>query len=86
MGKICYFCNPTPYGATNNIATQQFNDKSISNIKLNQYNPKLLNASTWNVPNAGANTYTVIGTINFCPMCGRNFNDAKTENQESEEK
>ncbi len=75
MEDKCYYCNPTPYGVTSNIAAQRFNDNSVSNIKLNQYNPKLLTADTWNTPNNGANKYTVIGEINFCPMCGRKLAD-----------
>lgn len=71
MENKCYFCNATPYGQTNNIATQTFNDGSISNIKLNPYNAKLLTADTWNTPDKGANTYTVVGRIKFCPICGR---------------
>lgn len=67
----CWYCNATPYGNTNNIGTQIFNDKTVSNIKLNQYNTQLLTADTWNVPDNGAKTYTVIAKINYCPMCGR---------------
>jgi hypothetical protein len=71
----CYFCNTTPYGKTNNIAVQQFNDKTISSIRLNPYNTKLLTAETCNIPDKGANLYTVIGNIKYCPMCGRNLEE-----------
>lgn len=71
----CYYCNTTPYGDTRNIGTQTFNDKAISNIKLNPYGVRLLTADTWHIPDKGANTYTVVAKINYCPMCGRNLED-----------
>jgi hypothetical protein len=73
MGGKCYFCNISPFGETSNIAQQQFNDGTISNIKLNPYGTDLLTVDTWNVPIKGreANKYTVSKKINFCPMCGR---------------
>lgn len=69
--EICYYCNTTPYGDNRNIGTQIFNDGSVSNIKLNPYNVKLLTGETWNIPDKGANQYTVIAKIKYCPMCGR---------------
>ena len=71
----CYFCNQTPYGKVNPIKVQQFNDKTISSIILNQYNVRLLTASTCNIPEKGANDYLVVGKINFCPMCGRDLRE-----------
>jgi len=72
--KMCNYCNISPYGDTQNIKTQNFNDKTISNIKLNSYNTSLLTADTWNTPNGGAKMYTITAKINFCPICVREFN------------
>ena len=67
----CWYCNITPYGDTISIGKQIFNDESISSLKLNQYNAKLLTGETRNMPNQGTKNYSVIAKINYCPMCGR---------------
>jgi hypothetical protein len=67
----CLYCFANPYGNTENIGVQVFNDKTISAIKLNTWNPHLLTGETWNIPDKGANHYSVIANINYCPMCGR---------------
>jgi len=76
LDKSCLYCNKIPYGDTRNIGTQRFNNKAVSNIKLNPCDTSLLTALTWNVPNVGANSYTVTTRINYCPMCGRKLVEA----------
>jgi hypothetical protein len=77
----CIYCNSSAYGAVENIATQRFNDGTISNVKLNPYNTSLLSVDTWNVPIVGreANMYSITKRINFCPMCGRNFKEVSEQ-------
>ena len=79
MGKSCHYCTASPYGDTKSMAQQTFMDKAISYVKLNPKAPKLLTAVTWNIPEQGANSYRVIGEINYCPMCGRNIKEANNE-------
>ena len=71
--KKCLYCNPSPCGETVNIAQQKFQDGTISNFKLNQFDTRLISIDTWNVPIKGseANKYTITKRINYCPMCGR---------------
>jgi len=69
----CYYCNQTPYGDTSTLKIQRFNDGTISSIKLNPHDTRLLTSNTCNIPDKGASNYRIIARINYCPMCGRNL-------------
>lgn len=72
---ICCYCKQYEFRNVNSvkIGEQEFRNGTWSVVSLNPFDPSLLVAKTWNVPNDGCSTYVVNVRIKFCPMCGREF-------------